>query len=398
MDIKEMSIDQVEERLSAIEVEKETEGADLKALLDEVRALNERKTELIALAEQRKAELDAIASEKTTTAVVKTFGEERKTMDVKEMRSSDAYAQAFLSGLKKGDYSECRSLISENATNGVVPVPTLLETEIKNAWEECKILSLAKQTSYKGNVKIGFEVSATGAAVHVEGNYNPASAQNPGGVPAEETLVWGSVELKAENIKKWITVSDEALEGTTIDTMGELYKEIAQRIVEAAESIAIGKIVAAGATTSASNPAVPVLTADSIAANTIVLAEGLLSGQAKNLHIAMNRQTYASFIAVAMAANYAIDVFDGLKDKIVFTDALPAFGSADEGETYVIVGDFGYGFQVNRPNGNEISMIVDRYSLAEKDLVKVVGKQFVGMGVVAPKAFVKIAKAEDDSE
>jgi hypothetical protein len=39
-------------------------------------------------------------------------------------------------------------------------------------------------------------------------------------------------------------------------------------------------------------------------------------------------------------------------------------------------------------------MTVDELSLAEKDLVKIVGRQYVGMGVVAPKAFVKIAKPE----
>lgn len=106
----------------------------------------------------------------------------------------------------------------------------------------------------------------------------------------------------------------------------------------------------------------------------------------------MNRQTYAAFVAVAMASNYAIDVFDGLKDKIVFTDALKPFSSATSGDTYAIIGDFGYGFQANKPNGDDIKITVDNLSLAEKDLVKIVGRQFVGMGVVAPKAFVKIAK------
>lgn len=392
MKTKEMTMEQLEERLSQIATEKDADGANLDALMDEVKAIEERKAEIKAQIEERNKIAEAIVNNEKTVTVEKTFvEEERKTMDSKEIRSSLEYGKAFLEGLKSGDYTEARSLISANAENGVVPVPTFLENEIKNAWEDCKILSLVKQTSYKGNVKVGFEVSATGAAVHVEGNYNIASSGNPGGYPAEESLVWGTVELKAENIKKWITVSDEALEGTTIDTLGELYKEIAQRIVEAAEEIAIGKIVAAGASTTSTNPAVPVLTAGTIGADTIVQAEGLLSGKAKNLNIAMNRQTYASFVAVAMAANYAVDVFDGLKDKIVFTDALPAFSTADAGATYAIVGDFGYGFQANKPNGNDVTVVVDRYSLAEKDLVKVVGKQYIGMGVVAPKAFVKIA-------
>ena len=376
-----MQIEDIESRVSAIKEEMNLPEADLDALTAEVGQLEERKKEIVAQAEQRKAELDAIATGETPVETVKEFVEERKTMDNKEIRSSQEYALAYVNVLKNGDDTECRALLTSNV-GGSVPVPTFLETEIKNAWEECKIASLCKQTTYKGNVKVGFEVSATGAVVHVEGT----------DAPAEETLVWGSVELKAETIKKWITVSDEALEGTTVDTLGELYKEIAQRIVEKAEELIIAKINAAPATTSATAVGVPVLSAAAIATDTIVMAEALLSGKAKNLYLAMNRQTYAAFSAVALAANYAIDVFDGLKDKIVFTDALPAFSAASSSDTYAIVGDFGYGFQINKPNGNDIKITVDDVSLAEKDLVKLVGRQYAGMGVVAPKAFVKIQK------
>lgn len=380
-EIKALEIEGVEERALAIETEMVAEGADLEALSAEMDSLQARKNELKELAEQRKAE-EAQALEATVVVEeLRSIVEEKKMSNI-EVRESNEYAQAFLGMLKTGKDEEVRSLLSTNVSGGSVPVPTFLENEIKNAWENCQIMSLVKQTSYKGNVKVGFEVSATGAEVHVEGT----------DAPDEEVLVWGSVELKAENIKKWITISDEALEGTTIDTMGEIYKEVAQRIVEKAEEIAIGKINASPATTTTTAPAVPVLKASAIAADTLVQAEALLSGKAKNLHIAMNRQTYPAFVAVAMAANYAIDVFDGLKDKIVFTDALPAFSAASANQTYVIVGDFGYGFQANKPNGNDITIKVDDLSLAEKDLVKIVGRQYVGMGVVAPKAFVKIQK------
>jgi HK97 family phage major capsid protein len=108
----------------------------------------------------------------------------------------------------------------------------------------------------------------------------------------------------------------------------------------------------------------------------------------------MNRQTKAAFEAVALGLQYGADIYDGLKDRILYSDALPAFSAADAGETFVIIGDIGYGFQANFPSGNDVKMTVDELSLAEKDLVKIVGRQYVGMGVVAPKAFVKIAKPE----
>lgn len=377
-----MTLAEVVARLAELDVEVR-EMTDVEAVeraTDEKKCLLERKAELEDL-ETRKAVAEALENGEVA-GVVKEERKEVKTMSHIEVRETLEYGKAFVKAMKTGDDSECRALLSTNVSTGNVPVPTFLENEIKNAWEDCKIMSLVKKTSYKGNVKVGFEVSATGANVHVEGT----------AAPDEEVLVWGTVELKAESIKKWITVSDEALEGTTIDTIGELYKEIAQRIVEKAEAIAIGKIDASPATTTKTACGVPVLSASAIAADTIVQAEALLSGKAKNLHIAMNRQTYAAFIAVALGANYAIDVFDGLKDKVVFTDALPAFSAASSSDTYAIIGDFGYGFQANMPNGNDISIKVDDLSLAEQDLVKLVGRQFVGMGVVAPKAFVKIQK------
>lgn len=243
-------------------------------------------------------------------------------------------------------------------------------------------MSLVKHSYFKGGVKVGFELSATGAVVHVEGT----------AAPDEEEITIGVVEITNESVKKWITVSDEAIEGTTVDTMGYLYQEIAHKIVEKAEEILIGKITASPAAATATAAGVPVLTANSIAADTIVQAVAKLSGQARDLHIAMNRQTYPAFIAVAMAANYAIDVFDGLKDRIVFTDKLPAFSAASVGNTYMIIGDFGYGAQANFPAGDDISIKVDDLSLAEKDLVKLVGRQYVGMAVVADKAFVNVKK------
>lgn len=380
-EIKALDYDALSQRISDIKVEMESEDSDIEALSAEVDAIEERKAELKAAADEA-AEKRAIVAEKLDAEVIEERKEEESKMTDMEMRNTPEYGKAFVKGLVSGDYTEARALLSENA-NGTVPVPEVLENEIKNAWEDAQFLQFAKRTTYKGNVKVGFEVSATGANVHVEG----AAA------PEEESLVWGTVELKAESIKKWITVSDEAIENTTIDTLGEIYKEVAQRIVEKAEEIAIGKIIAAPATTTTNGPAVPVSEVSAIAADTIIQAVALLSGKAKDLRIVMNRQTKAAFEAVALGLNYGADIYDGLKDRILYSDALPAFSAAGDSDTFAIIGDIGYGFQANFPSGNDIKLTVDELSLAEKDLVKIVGRQFVGMGVVAPKAFVKLVKS-----
>lgn len=384
-EIKALDIEALNQRVADIKVEMESEDSDIEALSAEVDAIEQRQMELKTAAKEAAEKRAAVAADQMAEVI-----EERKEEDIKmtdmEMRNTPEYGKAFVKGLLTDDFTEARALLTENVNGGSVPVPEILENEIKNAWEEAQFLQFAKRTTYKGNVKVGFEVSATGASVHVEG----ANA------PDEETLVWGTVELKAESIKKWITVSDEALEGTTIDTLGEIYKEVAQRIVEKADEIAIGKIIAAPETTSAANgPGVPVLEVSAIAADTIVNAVALLSGKAKDLRIVMNRQTKAAFEAVALGLSYGADIYDGLKDRIIFSDALKSFSAASADDTFVIIGDIGYGFQANFPAGNDVKIKVDDLSLAEKDLVKIVGRQYVGMGVVAPKAFVKINKVTE---
>ena len=384
-EIKALDIEALNQRVADIKVEMESEDSDIEALSAEVDAIEQRQMELKTAAKEAAEKRAAVAADQMAEVI-----EERKEEDIKmtdmEMRNTPEYGKAFVKGLLTDDFTEARALLTENVNGGSVPVPEILENEIKNAWEEAQFLQFAKRTTYKGNVKVGFEVSVTGASVHVEG----ANA------PDEETLVWGTVELKAESIKKWITVSDEALEGTTIDTLGEIYKEVAQRIVEKADEIAIGKVIAAPATTSAAQgPGVPVLEITAIAADTIVNAVALLSGKAKDLRIVMNRQTKAAFEAVALGLSYGADIYDGLKDRIIFSDALKSFSAASADDTFVIIGDIGYGFQANFPAGNDVKIKVDDLSLAEKDLVKIVGRQYVGMGVVAPKAFVKINKVTE---
>lgn len=384
-EIKTLDIEALNQRVADIKVEMESEDSDIEALSAEVDAIEQRQMELKTAAKEAAEKRAAVAADQMAEVI-----EERKEEDIKmtdmEMRNTPEYGKAFVKGLLTDDFTEARALLTENVNGGSVPVPEILENEIKNAWEEAQFLQFAKRTTYKGNVKVGFEVSATGASVHVEG----ANA------PDEETLVWGTVELKAESIKKWITVSDEALEGTTIDTLGEIYKEVAQRIVEKADEIAIGKIIASPETTSAANgPGVPVSEVSAIAADTIVNAVALLSGKAKDLRIVMNRQTKAAFEAVALGLSYGADIYDGLKDRIIFSDALKSFSAASADDTFVIIGDIGYGFQANFPAGNDVKIKVDDLSLAEKDLVKIVGRQYVGMGVVAPKAFVKINKVTE---
>lgn len=380
-EIMEMDVEQLTAAKEELRSAGASDDADFDALGELLNAVEERANALRDNAEKRAAFRAAIANGEGT--VTRSFEEKKedKTMDIMEIRSSQEYSKAYLKAIK-GDLTEARALLSGNVSGGQIPVPTMLETEIKNAWENNQLMGLVKKSFFAGNVKVGFELSATGAVIHTEGTE----------APAEEVLEIGTVELKPENIKKWITVSDEAIEGTTVDTMGYLFQEIAHKIVSKAEEVLVGKITAAPTASTATAAAVAEYTATTVDVDTIVQAVARLSAQAKDLHIAMARQTYAAFVSKALKANYGVDVFDGLRDRVVFTDALKPFATASSGETYAIVGDFAYGAQANFPNGNEVTLKVDDLSLAEQDLVKFVGRQSVGMGVVAPMAFCRIVK------
>lgn len=381
MNLRDWTLEQLQTRRAEIAQLVDTAAdADLDALETETRAIAEE-LERRADAEARRQNIrSAVANSTVPTMPVAAAPQAPVQRSMEDIRGTREYAQAYLDAIRTGSRTEVRALLTEFADNGYIPVPTALENEIKTAWENTELLSLVKHSAFKGNVKVGFELTATGAVVHAEGTE----------APEEEEITLGTVVITNEVIKKWITVSDEGLEGTTVDTAGYLYKEIAQKIAEKAEEEIVARIVAAPAVADATHAAVPVHKASTLAIDTVTMAVAELSGQARNLVLAMNRRTYAALKATAKKANYSVDPFDGI--RVVFTDKLKAFSAASADETYMIAGDFGYGFQANFPNGYGIEILKDPYSLAEKDLVKLVGKQYVGLAVVANNALVKVTK------
>ena len=387
MNLKEMSIEDIEKRVSEIETENASENVATEVIEknnEELRLLVEEKETRIAEAEKRQADLDDIVAGKVETEVKETFEEERKTMSNMEVRNSAAYIDAFANYIKSNSDEECRSLLTENV-NGSVPVPELVDEIVRTAWEKDDITRLVKKTFIKGNLKVGFEYSATGAAVHTEG-------QN---APDAETLVLGVTELVPVSIKKWITISDEAMDLTGEAFLRYIYDELTYQIAKKAADELIADILACGtvSTTSGSSHlcAVPAIASTNVALGLVADAIGNLSDEAANPVVVMNKQTWAAFKAVQYAGNYAIDPFEGL--PVAFSSKLKSFAAATTGEAFAIVGDFGVGAQMNFPNGQEISFKYDDLSLAEADLVKIVGREYVAHDVVAPKAFVRINKA-----
>lgn len=377
MELKEMTIDQLEERKAAIATEIDAPEADLDALEAEARSINEE-IEARKQAEAQKAEIRAAVAQGAGETVKTIEVEERKVPTMEEIRNSQEYINAYANYIKTGDDAECRALTSQNAS-GTVAVPELVYDIVKTAWEKEGIMSRVRKAYLKGNLKVGFEISSSAAETHTEG-----IAVN------EESLVLGVVELVPQSIKKWISVSDEALDLQGEAFLRYIYDELAYRIAKKAADLLVANILACGTASTTTCPSVAAITVKTPSMATVAEAIAHLSGDAANPTIMMNKLTWAHFKGLQLANGYAADPFEGC--DVVFNDTITAVGAATTGVAYMIVGDLDQGALANFPNGADISFKYDEMTLATQDLVRVIGRQFVGLGVVAPNAFCKVTK------
>ena len=373
---------EIEQRKAEIDSALDQPEADLDALGEEARKLAEEsaqlKTQLDELHAQAEQAEEARKAVENGAGEIKNEYREEKTRTDLEMRGTQEYINAYVTYLKTGKDEEVRSLLTENAS-GEVPVPTLVDDIVRHAWENENILSRVRKTNFKGNVKVAFELSADGAYLHVEGST----------APTEESLTLGIVELKPVNIKKWITISDEMMEATGEGFLRYVYEELAYQVMKKLSYDIVADIAESAYTSNGSTyVGIPKVNKDP-GLNTINEAVNSLSDEAQNLCVILNPLTKTAFQAAYAAGNFAVDPFAGL--PVITSGKLPAFSAASANDTYAIVGDLS-AVQVNFPAGEGMKLIEDPYSLAEKDLVKLVGRIFAGHDVVAPGRLVRLTK------
>ena len=377
MNINEMSIEELEARKQEIGTEIENEGADFDALETEVKAINaeleNRKKAEAAKAEIRKAVAAGEGNERKNP----TKENEKMERTPEEIRSSKEYLNAYVNYIKNEDDTECRALLSANG-GGTVPVPTYVEGRVRTAWSKLGLMDLVRKTYVRGNLSVGFERSATAATVHTEGT-TPVT---------EETLVLGTVSMVPANIKKYIRVSDEALDLSGEEFLDYIYDELAYQIAKKAQSELIAKITALTASNTASAVGVGIV-AGTPTVGLVAAAIGTLSDEAANPAIVMNKGSWSLFKAAQYANGFNVDPFEGL--PVFFDNTLPVYTSTGTaGTTWAIVGDFGQGAQANFPNGDEIKIKVDDGDDAEADLVKFIGREYIALGIVGDHAFCKV--------
>lgn len=379
MKFEEMNLEDIEKRLGEIAERRsgiadvlETEDADLDALKAEAEALNdeegqlnERKAAIIAAAEARAKEIaDVITSGK----VIKEF-EEKKTMTEMEIRSSKEYIEAYAHYIRTGKDEEVRSLLSDNVNTGVIPVPTFVGEIVAERLKVSKILTRTRKMYAQGNVKVGFEYGAPAATAHTEG----------GAAQDEEALLLGIVTAAPETLKKWISVSDEALDSMNGEEyLRYLYDEIARGIIKARENAVVAAILEAPQTATKTTPSVAKTGEAAGEITDFVNARALLSSAAEDLVIICTPAQYATYRGLQMAANYGVDPFDGL--EVLFNDTVTA----------PIIGDL-YGVLENLPKGETPQIKYDDLTRKKEDLVEILGRLPVATEVVGDKWFAKVS-------
>ena len=379
MNFETMSIEDLEARKAAIGIEVDAEGADLDALEAEARGINEELEKRKAAEAQREEIRSKVAAGAGETKQIIEEVKGEKSMTLEEIRSSKEYVNAYANYIKTGKDEEVRALLTQlgDQTYGV-PIPMIVDSRIRTAWDKLGIMSLVRKTYVRGMMSVGYEYSASGAATHDEGAPKPA----------EETLRIGTVPLMPTTIKKWLRISDEVLDMAGQDFLDYIFDEISYRIAKKEQELLLSNIVTASQTPSQTiYPPVETVTANAVSLTLVAELLSKLSDEAANPVVVMNRANYAAFKAAQAAAGYAYDPFEGL--PVYFDSTLPS----DTTGTWLIVGDFGTGALANYTNGADITLKVDDLSEAESDLIKIVGRRNVGLGVVAPYAFA-VAKHE----
>lgn len=335
----------------------------------EVDELNEKRA--AAVVERKAQEAAVIAS--NSEPIEEHENREGKPMAEAITRNSPEYINAYADYIKTGDETIVRSLLTENATDGMIAVPEIVENRVRTAWEKNDIWNRIPKSYLKGNYKIQFEISGEPAVVHQEGG-DPIS---------EEELVLGIAELKPVNVKKFVKISDEAMSLTGEAFLNYIYDEITYRIIQTAVTSLIEAIISAPDTATLSSPSIAGIQGTA-SIDDIINAVGQLSGDLSDVVVMISRSAYATYRGLAITAGYPFDVFDGL--PVLFTDQLP------EG-VRAIVGSLADGVHANLPNGANVEFKIDDRSLAltSQDMVAVLGRLFVGMGLVRDKAFCIIA-------
>lgn len=411
----------VEERMSEIvtrkneivdEVEakkEEFESADTDKrdeLLEEVEALTEEANKIdeeVKDLEEQRSTLKAQEERMSMSQILsKTAIEERKTqMENTNVLNAPEYNQMYADYIRgKVDAKEIRSYIESrdgsanlSTATDYVPIPEIMQGYVETAWYEYgKFSRLVSETFEPAIFKIPVEVSATGANWHDEN----------GEAVTQEEITFGQIILSPKMIKKFIALTDELMAMGASDFLRYVADELVYRVILALDEAIIdrtdangqGVIGIVGNTLTDNVPADLGFNVINEAISDLVTFE--------DLTIAMNPATFFKNF-MGLTDLQGLPIFRVVQDntgkpqyylsghRVEFTQALPAYDDANEGDVYAVIGNFRRGYRLNYPQGRNVITLVDPYTLATEDVVRMIGRLYVAGNVVKPKHFVALS-------
>ena len=384
MDLSNLTNEELDLKLKELEtrsaIADETELEKIAGEVEEIETRkNEIKLEFEKAEEARKAIAEAPQVEEPETIIEERIN---KTMDLKELRSSKEYIDAFANYIKTGKDEEIRSLLTDIG-GGTIPTPAFVQEYVETAWDKSNIANKVKKLGIKGVIKVPYEISSTAAAFHTEG----AEA------PDEETLVIGEAVVSPSMIKKHISITDEVMSLKSEEFLRYIYDELTFRIVKALDEAIVAAVAAA------SSPFVAAVDVASIDATTILQGLAELSDTAAEPTIVMNKKVFFNdFMGLLDDVHrpiYEVLLDNERKPRYFLNGCEVVFDNVNFGDTpaagdpIALVGDF-QGVTANYPNGEDVKITVDPYTLATEDMIRVIGKLYVGAAVTKPASFALI--------
>ena len=193
MNLDEMNLQQVEERLAALDVEvrEATEAEAVEKAAEEKKGLLTRKAELVDLEQRKKTALE-LNEGKAPEKIIEARKEE-KNMDIEKMldRSSEEYRSAWLKNLQGKELNEVEKRALAGGTSALPEATANKVVEI--LVDTVPLLNEIELFRMPGSINIAVEVTAPGAKVE------PA-----GGAATESNAVLRQVTLAGYNMNAFI--------------------------------------------------------------------------------------------------------------------------------------------------------------------------------------------------
>ena len=364
MKIEEMKHSDIETRLSELDVELANIQPDDEEAEKKVDEINEEVDALKERDEEIKEEIKEEEEKRNEVLKSSNVIEQRKVENKMETRKSEIY-DALAETIKGRATDEQRALLTTNVEDGQVSISDIVDDFVWTDWNKSEILSRVRKSYVRGNYKVQAEVSATGAVKHTEGT----------DAPDEETLTLTTIDFVSEYFKKWIKVSDVVMALRGQEFVQYLLDEFGHQLAVALENAIIAEISASTLTAQVTHD---------IDSNAVLAGFTALSDEAQNPVAIMSKQTYATIKGERTTTGAKIeDAFEGL--DVLFNNTVDG----------VLVGDLD-GVIANFPDGEDFKFIVDDRSLAEEDMVKIVGKVLASVHLVRPNGFALVKPDDDD--